>query len=158
MKSTKKALRWIVQILRKHKIPYQISGGFAAKIYGSRRKLADIDIEISEEDFKKIIPELEKYIQFGPKKYKDKNWDLLLMTIKYKGQLIDFGGAYKTKIFYKKTKRWINLRSDFSKSEMKKIYGTVIPVIPKTSLLKYKKMLSRKVDKLDFINLEKSNT
>ena len=45
MKDTAGALFWIVKILKKHKIPFHISGGFAAKLYGVKRDLADIDID-----------------------------------------------------------------------------------------------------------------
>jgi hypothetical protein len=40
------ALRWIIGILDRHNIQYQITGGFAAKLYGSSREVNDIDIDI----------------------------------------------------------------------------------------------------------------
>lgn len=45
------ALKWIIKILNSKNIPYQISGGFAAKMYGSIRPLNDIDIDIPEDNF-----------------------------------------------------------------------------------------------------------
>jgi len=69
---SKKAFKWIITVLRKNKIPFRITGGFAAKIYGSQRELADIDIEIPDSYFDKILPEVKKYIIFGPAKYKDR--------------------------------------------------------------------------------------
>lgn len=60
MRKTKEACIWIMNILNKNKIPYRIEGGFAAKIYGSKRTLADIDIDIPDKCFKKILPSVEK--------------------------------------------------------------------------------------------------
>lgn len=41
MRNTKRALLWIVKILKSHHVPFLISGGFVAKIYGSDRPLFD---------------------------------------------------------------------------------------------------------------------
>jgi hypothetical protein len=62
MRQTKEALHWIVGILRKHKIPFQITGGFAANIYGSTRLLADIDIDLPDKDIFDILPKVQKYV------------------------------------------------------------------------------------------------
>ena len=152
MKRTKEALKWIVSILKKHKIPYQITGGFAAKIYGSKRPLWDIDIAIPEKDFQKILPEVKKQIQFGPEKIMGKKFRALCMGLKYKGQVIEIDGA-KTKVFDRKTEKWRSIKYDFSKSEVRKIYSMNIPVIPKELLIKYKKVLSRRVDLQDIKDL-----
>src|SRR5690348_12670369 len=50
-KDTKSALHWIVNILKKLNINFQIAGGLAANIYGADRPLHDIDIDIPEEYF-----------------------------------------------------------------------------------------------------------
>src|SRR3989338_11339919 len=49
MKNTQEALIWIIGVLKRHSIPFRISGGFAAKIYGSTRELADIDIGMDKQ-------------------------------------------------------------------------------------------------------------
>ncbi|MEX2029256.1 MAG: hypothetical protein WD963_02120 [Candidatus Paceibacterota bacterium] len=69
MKNTEAALKWIVSILEKHNIVYRISGGFAARVYGSQRELADIDVGMQENHFSEILSEIKGYIVSGPENY-----------------------------------------------------------------------------------------
>ena len=73
MRKTKLAFGWIFEILNKNKIKFQISGGFTARVYGSKRKLADIDIVIQNRDFERIYDEVKDHIKFGPNRYLDGN-------------------------------------------------------------------------------------
>ena len=149
MKSTKQALYWIVDILKKRRVPFQISGGLAARIYGATRGLADIDIDIREKNFKKLLPKVKNYIIFGPRRYKNKNWDAYLMTLCYCGQKIDICGANEAKIFDKNRRIWTSYRTDFSISESKNVFGIKVSVISKKDLVNYKRKLRRRVDLLD---------
>jgi hypothetical protein len=149
MKKTENALRWIVGIFEKHAIPFQISGGYAAKLYGSDRPLADLDFDVPEEYFQKLIPEVKQYIVYGPQQYKDDSWDLLLMTLNYNGQEIDIAGAYEAKLFDKSTQTWITNRVDLSKALIKEMFGLQLPVMSKEELITYKKKLNRDVDEED---------
>jgi hypothetical protein len=146
MRKTKEAFIWIVNLLRKHHIPFQISGGFAAKIYGSNRPLADIDIDIPDKKIFEIKDEVKKEIIYGPKRYQDHEFDLILMTLKYKGQEIDLCGADSQKLFNKKTEKWEAERNDLSKATKKKAYNLIVPFTPLKDLIRYKKKISRDVD------------
>lgn len=149
---TLNALRFIIEILNRHKIDYQISGGFAAKVYGSSRKLADIDIDINQDNFDQILFEVKEYIIFGPEQYVDENWDLGLMTLDYNDQLIDIDLG-KSKIFDHNTKQWISLDTDFSNYTKTTVGGIDIVLIKKENLINYKSKLLREVDVEDIREL-----
>lgn len=144
-KSTEKAFRWIVEVLGKYDVPFQITGGLAAKIYGSDRPLADIDIDIPEGQFKDILSDVKDYVIFGPERFTDNNWDLLLMTLKYEGQEIDICSD-KVKMRDSKSGEWKEYRTNFSESENHDVYGISVPVIEKEDLIEYKTLLQRPVD------------
>ena|SRR3989344_6334504 len=153
MKKTKEAMEWIVRILKKQKLPYRLSGGFAARIYGSKRKLADIDIDTTDKALLTIIPEVQDYILDGPKRYKDKEWDVFALELNYKGQEIGLVGVDSAKIFDKRKKKWIRFETDFSKVVKKKVYGQTVNVISKEDLIDYKEKIRRRVDLQDIIEL-----
>lgn len=154
-KKTKEAFLWIIKILRKNKIPYQISGGLAARSYGSKRPLADIDIEIHDKDFKKILPYLKNYALNGPINYKDSEFDIYGLFLEYKEQKIDICGADTQKLFNKKKKKWETEKINLSKAVTKRSYGLFVKFIPLKSLIDYKKRISRKVDIEDLKQLAK---
>jgi len=149
MRHTEKAFVWIVELLRKYKIPFQISGGLAAKVYGSDRKLADIDIDIKSKNLKKIILEIKPYIVIGPGRYLDTNWDIKnLATLKYKNQYIDLSESPQ-KIYDSNKKKWVILHTKFTNSRNKSLFGLSVPVILKQELIAYKTKLNRKCDRYD---------
>ncbi|MEK7227941.1 MAG: hypothetical protein AAB681_01130 [Patescibacteria group bacterium] len=149
MRNTEAALRWIVTILEKMHIPFEIDGGFAAKMYGEDRELADIDINIPLNDFHRLIPFVTEYIIYGPKQYKDDNWDLLMTSIKYSGQTIDISALGKTKYFNQKEQKWVDFPEDLSEVRIMDYKGIKIPVINEVKLMIYKTELGRGVDKKD---------
>ncbi len=155
MKNTEKALKWIVGILNKHKVPYQVVGGLAARLYGSKRPLADIDIYIPSQYFKTILPDVRPYITFGPKLYKGESWELVFMALEYAGQQIELSDADNTKIFNKHTSKWEKEKIGFHESEIKDIHGITLNVIPKDRLIAYKRKLLREVDMEDIDQITK---
>ncbi|MFA5773424.1 MAG: MazG-related protein [Candidatus Paceibacterota bacterium] len=152
---TKNALLWITEILNKHNIPFQISGGLSAKLYGSPRPLNDIDIDIPEEGFKKIINDVKEYIIFGPKQYIDKKWDLKLMTLNYFGQKIDIGGTEYLKIFDSKNNKWLPFSTNFKKVVWLSFIGIKLPIIPAEELIKYKTYLDGDHQQIDINAVQK---
>jgi hypothetical protein len=149
MKNTATAFRWIVRLLRKNHIPFQITGGQAARAYGSKRPLADIDFDMLEKDIPKVAKLTQGYIVFGPKHFRNKNWDLEVMTLSYMGQEVDIAGARKTKVYDHRLKRWVGIPTDLRRAQIKSLYDLRVPVVQKEELIAYKTLLGRRVDKAD---------
>ncbi len=144
-----KAFHVIVSILRKHNVSFQIAGGLAARVYGSTRKLADIDIYIPFDGFEKILLDVKQHIVFGPGHHKSDLWDLVYLKLDYDGQIIELGDADNTKFRNANTGQWVKEDIDFSTSEIREIFSISVPVMPKDKLLSYKSKLQRDVDKID---------
>ena len=141
MRNTDAALKWIVGILDKKDIPYQISGGFAAKIYGSERKLNDIDIDIPETNFDDILSDIKEYLIYGPDNYVDGKWNIKLMTVNYHGQEIDIAGAFEGYVSNKNRTAWLKIKTDFENARDIKIDSLMVKVIHPPLLIEYKQHL-----------------
>jgi hypothetical protein len=149
------ALKWAVAVFNDAGIPFQVNGGLAAKVYGSDRPLFDIDFDVPEECFEKILPEFEPYLINGPERFKDLTWDLELMTAKYKEVLVDIGGAYNTKCFDKGAGKWVDCAVDLSQAFWISVYRLELPIASKQSLIEYKQKLARSVDLEDIAQITK---
>jgi len=147
------ALQWISEILIAKSIPFQVTGGLAARLYGATRELHDIDLDIPEDCFDKILPDVKPYIIFGPAHYQDEAFQVMLMTLDYQGIPIDVGGAYQTRVYDKSNSVWISAPADFSKLKIVNLHGLDIPVVAKSDLVEYKKALARDVDREDIRQL-----
>lgn len=145
-KNTEKAFRWVVGLLKENKIPFQISGGFAARIYGSDRPLYDIDIEVPDKFFKKLLPLVKDYVIYGPQRAKDDTFDVLLITLDYSGQKIDISGCETDKLFNRETKQWESCGTKINDVVEKEFYGLNVPVIKWQDLVAYKKKSGRPTD------------
>lgn len=152
MRNTKEAFNWIVDILEKENIPFVISGGLAARYYGSKRNLADIDIEVSKSHIPLIASKVNNYIIFGPTRYIDSNWDLELLTIKYKGQEIDIADK-DSKLFNKHSNKWESSSSNNGKYTQGVILGRKVQIENIEELMSYKLKLMRKCDIKDLNQL-----
>ena len=148
-RNTAAAFRWIVDLLRRRHVKFKLSGGLAARVYGSRRELNDIDIFLDERDIIALAPSLRRFAIFGPKRYRDRNWDVFLLTVRYRGQDIDLAGVRTVRIFDAHRHRWRKNPARLSTSTRKRLYGLTVPVVTKSDLLEYKKSLNRRVDRLD---------
>jgi len=152
-KHAREALHWIVGELRALDTTFEISGGLAAQLQGSRRALSDIDIDVHEKTIDKLYPKVKDYVVFGPARYQDKSWDLYMMTLRYKTQMIDICGADTAKIYDQEKSEWVKDSDDFTKFDLKNLFGLRVPVSTRAELIEYKSKLKRLVDNMDIAQM-----
>lgn len=145
-RNTENAFKWIVILLKNNDIPFQISGGFAARLYGADRPLCDIDIEVQDKYFDKLAPLVKDKIIYGPERYRDETFDLLLMTLKHDGQEIDISGCETGKLYNQEIKQWESCGTKIGDVIEKEVYGLKAPVIKLQNLVAYKKKIRRPID------------
>lgn len=102
------------------------------------------------------MPDVKPYLIYGPARYQDEHWNILLLTLNYHGQLIDINGANDCFIFNNKTNQWIQCEANFSTVIKSNINNMDISIIAKEDLIKYKSELKRKEDLADLKELANS--
>lgn len=149
-KTVRRALVWIVDALNRHGVPYQVVGGLAARAYGARRGLVDIDIYVPFDEAAGLLEELQPHVAWGPEHFVDDSWDITFMKIDYRGQRIELGdSSTEPKFFNWKDRRWEVQRVDYERSAIAEVFGVEVLVMPKDELLRYKSALGREVDVAD---------
>lgn len=154
MKNSKVAFRWIIEILKRHEVPFVVLGGLAARAYGSERELNDIDLVIHRSDFEKILPEVQIYITYGPEMSRDEEAEGYSMELKYAGQDIDIGAEEECRVFNKVTDKWEILETDFNNVEMKEIFGILVPTMKKETIITEKLKFNRPEDHEDIQQMQ----
>lgn len=136
-----RALKWIIPVLLDNNIPYQISGGVATRFYGATREINDIDIDIPERYFPKLYKLLKDNTIFGPEKFIDSEWILILMQVEYEGQLIELCSGDNQQIYNEETEEWEKYVYNFKDQVTMSWKNLSLKIITPESLRYYKRLL-----------------
>ena len=152
--SVYRAMSWLKAILDGQGVRYQIVGGFAAHLHGGSRPIADIDLYIKKEDVNALLPFFQPFVSKPLKHYREEGWDLEYLQLIYENQKIEIGLSPGTKIFNTSSQKWVSLDVDLAEPVQRDFHGLALPVININSLIEYKRVLNREVDRIDIRELE----
>ncbi|WP_269617659.1 hypothetical protein [Zhongshania sp. BJYM1] len=150
------ALDWIIDYLDLYEIPYLVCGGLAAQAYGSKRKLADIDLYIPDSYISQVSSMGADYITFGPAHHVGEKWDLTYVQFEYEGQKVEIGSDKECRIFDAISGTWHQKQLDFERYKKLSLYGRLLRVMEKAELISYKRKLARQVDLEDVSQITES--
>ncbi len=157
-----KALRFIIPTIERYKFRWVITGGFAAYVYGVKRPITDIDIDIDTNvetpEFKKLVKELEPYTTQPLEHWTDQNYDNYNFEITYHDQVIDICPSENLKIINKNSGEYEAFyKTGFPPIETVEFHGIKLPLLPKDLIIKNKEMLvwQRELDLKDIEELRK---
>jgi RimJ/RimL family protein N-acetyltransferase len=152
------SLKWIVNLLDHHHIPYQIVGGLAAHAYGASRPVVDIDLYVPMEKAQAAIAEMKPYIIRPPLPHCSAYWDLTYLVLDHKGVQIEIGDSSTDPRFYNhKGQCWDTQVIDYAASQRATLFGMEVNVMPRSELVRYKTRLDRKVDHADLQAMDPSS-
>lgn len=118
------------------------------------RPIADIDLYIEKEDVHALLPFFQPFVSKPLKHYREEGWDLEYLQLIYENQKIEIGLTPGTKIFNTSSQQWVSLDVDLAESVQRDFHGLALPVINTNSLIEYKRVLNREVDRIDIKELE----
>ncbi len=150
----KDALRWIVDILEGLLIPYQVSGGLAARAYGSSRLLHDIDIYIPSGELIHVARAVEDRITRPVTHDTGSHWDRTFFSLEYEDMPIEITAAENTRYFDAHDNKWKPACIDFDSSVNIRLFDILVPVMGFEQLSGSKWALSRDVDYADLAAID----
>lgn len=140
------ALNKIIPLLEKYNFQWLITGGFASYVYGVKRPITDIDIDIctskDSESFKNLIKDLSPFITQPLENFVDQNYNNYNFEIEIEGQVVDICSSEEMNIYNKKTQQYENFYARaFPKPEIMEWNKLKLPLLPKDLIIKNKEML-----------------
>jgi hypothetical protein len=126
-------------------IRYQLTGGMAARLYGSSRALNDIDIEVNERDIERVQIALAEYVTKGLYRLIDDSFDIWMMTLNIDGTPVDISQAAPI-LLRGVVGSWQRFDAHIENSKIINVRGIPISVVELDGLLSYKTVLGRSVD------------
>ncbi len=149
----KKILKFLVKKLQENNIPFHVSGGLAAILYGVKRPLNDIDIDIYGRNIPNVESIFENYIIDNFDHYQDTHFDIYLMTLEIEGVKVDITQEENI-LFFNSQGRKIANKGSIQNAHVVQWEDINVPVQDKTELIEYKKIIARDTDLEDVLGLE----
>ena len=144
-------------MLRRDDVPLQVVGGLAARAYGAKRPLADLDFYVPTSRLDGIANVAAPFVSRLPSHYRDECWDIVFMKLEYQGRPIEIGGADGARYFDRRASQWREAGINFDVSVERTIFGVRLPVMPLDQLIEYKQRLDRDVDRQDVAEMVVEN-
>ncbi|RCK47707.1 hypothetical protein TH25_15685 [Thalassospira profundimaris] len=144
-----KALEWIEDRLCHAGSLRLYCGGLAVQAYGGTRPLNDIDLFIPAANFAPLVDELRDHIRKPAMRQREAGWDLTYVQFVYDGIKIEVGSDDRPLIQNGASGEWCPLEIDYTSAEYRSIAGLSIPVMARSHLIAYKRILKRDVDRVD---------
>lgn len=155
------ALNLITPLFTKRNFRWCITGGFACYVYGVKREITDIDIDIDttmdSPEFQYFLKELAPHITQPLEHFVDQNYDNYNFEITVDGQVVDICPMTEMKVFDKSHGAYIPFyEKGFPAIETVVFFGLELPLLSKELVIKNKEMLvwQRKSDLKDIEGLK----
>lgn len=149
-----RALAWIVDLLTRLDVPFQVVGGLAARAYGASRPLVDLDFYVPTDRLEEIAAAVSAHVVRPPAHHQDDDWDIVFTALEHEGVRIELGGADGARYFDRAARRWTAVEIDFAGAEHRAVLGIGVPLMPLDDLIAYKRALDRPVDREDLAEID----
>lgn len=138
------ALQYMIPLLKPFR--WVITGGFACYVYGVKRPITDIDIDIdttkNNPDFQSLLLSLEPYKSQPLEHFVDQNYDNYSFEATFGEQVVDICPMAELKVFDKKCESYqLFYGGGFPEIEVVSFCGIELPLLSKELIIKNKEML-----------------
>ncbi len=155
------ALQYIIPILEQQHLKWVISGGFACYLYGVKRPIGDIDIDVEadkdDEAFQQLVAAVKEYTAFPFQLWIDGNYDNWVMNVEIDGQVLSICSTENLKLFNAAAGQYeVFYQDGIPQPEMITFMGMSLPVSPKPWVIKMKEALAHKeaIDQTDIAEMK----
>ena len=150
-----RALARVIAAIEGMAVPYQVSGGLAGNLHGSRWPVEDIDLDVPSDALAALADLFRTWpgaaVQ-GPSRYRDDEFELDLLEITLEGVEFDISGADDAVVRTPGGARHA-LAIDLPASVIRPLGALALRVLPLEELLRYKRLLGRRADLADLERL-----
>lgn len=140
------SLHFIIPLLAKRNFRWCITGGFACYVYGVKREITDIDIDIETSkdapDFQSLVAELAPQTTQQLEHFVDQNYDNFNLEVTVSGQMVDICAMSEMKVFDAEAGEYTCFyEAGFPTLEIVDFYGIKLLLLSKENVIKNKEML-----------------
>lgn len=143
------ALEYITSLLERYNFRWCISGSLACNLYGVKRPITaiDIDVETTKDDpkFKQLLNDVHEHTRLPFQLWIDKNYDNWVTNVVINGQLLSICTTQELKLFNKETGIYDLFYKNGIPDPVFVEFGNLrIPLSPRKSVLRMKEALAHK--------------
>jgi len=150
------ALAWLVELFRERGVRYAAAGGLAARAWGARRPLVDLDFYVHGEDLERVEVDLAPYVVQPLTELENDFWDLSLIRLQYAGVPVELSVGEGARYRESRTGEWHDACPKFGDCPEREVFGIPVRVLGLEPLLEYKRRVDRAVDRADVASLDRS--